>query len=68
MDGQLALDLLDLVIEVFHEPPKINFAIQTPGSWETVPKSNTKTQHFTRCQKVDQVSQVDHVHTKHRDI
>ena len=80
MDGSLALDLWDLVIEVLRttkdklQPSHISHqetgAVQSthPSTRKlgVVPKSNTKTQHVTRSQKVDQPSQVDHVPTNTR--
>ena len=63
MDGLLALDLWDIVIEVLHsttdkiQPEHTNY--QETGAVH----SKTKTQHVTRRQKVDQLSKVDHLPT-----
>ena len=64
MDGLLALDLWDIVIEVLHSTkdktqPK-HASHQETGA---VLGSKTKTQHVTRKQKVDRLSEVDHVPT-----
>ena len=64
MDGLHALGLWDIVIEVLHSTNN-KAQPKHPSHQETqaVLGSNTKTQHVTRRQKVDQLSEVDHVPT-----
>ena len=62
MDGLLALDIWDIVIEVLHSTndktqPK-HTSHQETGTFQDF---KTKTQHVIRKQKVDQWSEVDHV-------
>ena len=64
MDGLPALDLWDIVIEVLHSTkdktqPKHTSHQETGAAFD----SKTKTHHVTRMQKVDQLSEVDHVPT-----
>ena len=64
MDGLPALDLWDIVIEVLQHSTQPN--ILTHQETGAVLDSKTKTQHVTRKQKVDQLSEVDsctHQHT-----
>ena len=67
MDGSFALDLWDIVIE-FLRTTKDNIQPNHTGHKETwaVCDSKTKTQHVTRKQKVEQLSEVDHVPTNTR--
>ena len=63
MDGLFALDLWDTVIEVLRSTNNVqpkHTSVQETGA---DPDSKTETQHVTRKQKVDQVSEVDHVTT-----
>ena len=64
MDVLLALDLWDIVIEVLHST-KDNIQPKHTSHQETgaVLDSKTRTQHITRKQKVDRLSEVDHVPT-----
>ena len=61
MDGLPALDLWDIVIEVLHSTEGKTQPKYT-GHQETgaVLDSKTKTQHVSRKQKVDQLSEVGH--------
>ena len=64
MDGLFALDLWDTVIEVLRSTNNnvqpTHTSVQETGG---VLDAKTETQHVTRKQKVDQVSEVDHVTT-----
>ena len=62
IDGLLALDLWDTVIEVL-QSTKDNIQPKHTSHQETgaVLDSETQTQHVKRKQKVDQLSDVDHV-------
>ena len=64
MDVLLAFDLWDIVIEVLHST-KDKTQPKHPSHQETgvVLASKTKTQHVTRRQKVDRLSEVDYVPT-----
>ena len=64
MDRLFVLDLWDIVIEVFRST-KVNIQPKQTDHQETgaVLDSKTKTQHVTRKQKVDQLSEVDYVPT-----
>ena len=64
MDRLPALDHWDIVIEVLRST-KDNIQPKRTSHQETgaVLDSKTKTQHVTRKQKVDQLSEVDHVPT-----
>ena len=74
MDESLALDLWDLMIEVSRTTEtNLNPATKATRKLQpstrklgVVPTSNTKSQHVTRSQKVDQLRQVDHVRTNSR--
>ena len=67
MDGLPALDLWDIVIEVLRTTED-NIQPNHTSNKETsaVCDSKTKTQHFIGKQKVDQLSEVDHVPTNTR--
>ena len=64
MDGLLALDLWDMVIEVLRST---NNKVQPPHTSQletgAVLVSKTKTQHVKRRQKAEQLSEVDYVPT-----